>query len=241
MTRVKTLIIAAFCAAVSAVSISGASANATTLNCVDGSKRSNLSVTWNTAGNVTVGTVGNKPLCADTTLYFSSYTMPDNYNGGVFANNPTASPQTVFDSTSTILKKGQTAPVQLTIDLPEACKNIQVDVYYAPEITNVGPAGHGTQYITGKIIKKTVDTCEPTTPEVPEEPEVPVPEAQEPETPAPEVKVTPPAVPAAPAELPKTGPETALLGGVGITSLGYAGYTAFRSRRDLIAKMLNNR
>jgi len=204
MSKFTLVLAGAFCAVLSAVAINTQSVFATNnTSCVDGSKRSNLSVTWNSTSKVSVHTVNNKPLCADTTLYFSSYTMPDNYNGGPFTNNPTATPQSIFSSKSVALKKGTTGTAQLSIQLPAACKNIQVDLYYAPEIKTVGPAGHGSQYITGKIIKKTVNECTPTTPPTPEEPKVPTPEAQTPPTPAPEVKV---AAPAPKVEaLPETG------------------------------------
>lgn len=60
--------------------------------------------------------------------------MPDNYNGKPFNSNPTATPQTIFDNAPASLEKDSTKPVKLAIKLPEACKNIQVDVYYAPKI-----------------------------------------------------------------------------------------------------------
>lgn len=171
-------------------------------SCVDGTVRSNLAVTWKNIGSVTVGTVSNKPLCNDTTIYFSSYTAPDNYNGMGFSNNPTASPQSIFNSTSVVLKKGATTPVAMKVTLPEACKNMQVDVYYGPEITTVTEKGHGGQYISGKILVKTQNECTPVTPETPTPvtPVTPV-EAQTPPTPAPEVTV----IPAAAVELPRTG------------------------------------
>jgi hypothetical protein len=173
------------------------SATSNQTSCVDGNVRSNLAVTWKTNGSVTVGTISNKPLCSDTTIFFSSYTMPDNYNGKPFSKNPTAIPQAVFDSTSVVLKKGATTPLAMEIDLPEACKNIQVDVYHGPKITTVTEQGHAGQYISGKILVKTEKVCIPVTPETP----TPVVEAQTPPTPAAEVTVTPPVA----MELPRTG------------------------------------
>ena len=180
---------------IAAVSPAGATAGSST--CVDGKNRSNLVVTWISNSEVTVGTVNNNPLCNDLDLHFSSYTMPDNYNGKPFNNNPTATPQTIFDNAPASLEKGSTKPVKLAIKLPEACKNIQVDVYYAPKIETVSKAGHGAQYISGKIISKTNESC---TPDVPVTPVVPTPEAQIPETPTPVV-----IIPSTPLELPKTG------------------------------------
>jgi len=192
--------------------------------CVDGSKRSNLVVTWKTNGSVTVGTTSNKPLCNDVTLFFSSYTMPDNYNGQPFTHNPTASPQTIFDNASAVMKKGEAKTVAMNINLPESCKNTQVDVYYPPKIETVGSNGHGEQYISGKIINKTQGECTPVTPEVP------TPEAQTPETPAPEVIVP---VTEMPAEMPKTGSElagTAVIGTV-LSAATYAGLLVRNKRR----------
>jgi len=198
-TFIKNVLFAgAFALTLSTIAVAttaGATANAST--CVDGKNSGNLVVTWISNSEVTVGTVKNKPLCNDLDLHFSSYTMPDNYNGKPFNNNPTATPQTIFDNAPASLEKGSTKPVKLAIKLPEACKNIQVDVYYAPIIETVSQAGHGSQYISGKIISKTNDAC---TPDVPVTPVVPTPEAQTPETPKPVV-----IIPSTPLELPKTG------------------------------------
>ena len=167
--------------------------------CVDGNVTSNLAITWKSNSSVTVGTVNNKPLCKDTTVFFSSYTMPDNYNGKPFRGNATAVPQAVFSSTSVVLKKGATAPVAMKVSLPKACKNSQVDVYYGPKVSTVNAEGH-TKYISGKILVKTEKECTPTTPVTPVTPAPPA-EAETPVTPPAVVTVTPPAV----TELPKTG------------------------------------
>ena len=193
---------------------------ATAQNCVDGNKRSNFAVTWNSTDSVTVKTVGDKLLCEDTTLWFSSYTLPDNYNGKGFSNNPTASPQTIFDSTSKVLAKGTNGATTFKVNIPEACKGMQIDLYYGPEITYVTAAGHGNQYITGKILSKTQETCTPVTPEEPPVvPEVPTPEAETPPTEPPVVVVTPQVT-----ELPKTGAglNTVVAATVIATAAGYA-------------------
>lgn len=200
-TLVKSLFIAGAVIA-STIAIAPTASATSNTSCVDGTKRSNLTVTWKSNSEVTVGTVNNKPLCKDVALHFSSYTMPDNYNGKPFNDNPTATPQAIFDNIPITLKKDATAPVKAAIKLPEACKNIQVDVYYAPKIEVVSKEGHGAQYISGKIISKTAEAC---TPDVPATPEVPTPEAQDPETPAPVV-----VIPSTPAELPKTGNDSSI-------------------------------
>lgn len=169
--------------------------------CVDASVASNLTVTWKSNGSVTVGTK-DKPVCKDTTLFFSSYTMPDNYDGGGFNNNSTATPQQQFDNTSVVLKKGTSADVNLTVKLPDACKNMQIDLYYPPQITTVGPQGHGSQYITGKMLVKTADTCTP--PPVAEQ-NPPTPPAPAPETPAVPASTPAPAAPVVSTVLPQTG------------------------------------
>lgn len=210
MNLIKTSIISAI-AITGVLTITTPSAGATDRSsCIDGTIRSNLKVTWVSSKSVLVGTVGDKPLCEDLPIYFSSYTMPDNYNGKPFQNNPTASPQAIFDNTTVILKKDEIKSSAMTITLPEACKNTQVDVYYGPKIETVTAKGHGSQYISGKILNKTQETCKSTVPVTPAAPETPAPEAQTPETPAPVV-----IIPTAPAELPKTGGAV-----LGMTMLG---------------------
>jgi hypothetical protein len=200
MNLITTSIFSAV-AVIGALTVAAPSASATDqTSCIDGSVRSNLKVTWISSKSVTVGTVANKPLCEDVPVFFSSYTMPDSYNSKPFKNNPTASPQTIFDNKTIVLKKGAVAPSAISIKLPEACKHVQVDVYHGPKIDIVDAKGHGMQYISGKILPKTQDTCAPVTPEASVTPVVPVPEAQTPETPAPQV-----VVPVTPTELPRTG------------------------------------
>lgn len=193
--------------------------------CVDASVAGNLTVTWKSNGSVIVGTK-NKPVCKDTTLFFSSYTMPDSYDGGGF--NSTATPQQQFDSTSVVLKKGTSADVNLTVKLPDACKNMQIDLYYPPEITTVGPQGHGSQYITGKMLVKTADTCTP--PPVVEQP-TPTPSA--PETPVVPTSTPAPAAPVVPTELPQTGSSLAstLTNGAILSVVTYLAAYAIVKRR----------
>lgn len=145
------------------------------VECIDGRIQQNLLTTI--AGNkATVKTVGGKPLCEDVTVYFSSYTMPAGYDGKGFFGNPTAYPQDLFGaSDSAVLKAGTDGAVLLTVGLPDSCENIQVDVYYGPEITLVGSNGHGTQNILSDVYLKDDSGCdeqpgqgggEPTTPPV---------------------------------------------------------------------------
>lgn len=120
-------------------------------DCVDGHNQQNLVVTWVAEDTVAVSTKDSKPVCEDEEIYFSSYIMPENYDGNGFENNSTAYPQAIYSSTSATLRKNTVASEVMRINLPDECENVQVDVYYAPEITNVGPDGHGTQNIESRI------------------------------------------------------------------------------------------
>lgn len=124
------------------------------VQCIDGAIQQNLVVQWIAKNMVSINTVDDRPLCEDVQVYFSSYIMPDNYNGESFEGNVTAYPQPLFDSATATLKKESNGEAYLQITLPDECKNIQVDVYYAPEITVVGPGGHGTQNIVSDIYLK---------------------------------------------------------------------------------------
>jgi hypothetical protein len=130
----------------------------TSATCIDGTQLQNLVVTDPTPDTATISTLNNEPLCADVTVYLSSYIMPTTYNGLGFYNNLTAIPQTLYNSVSVTLKQGTSGGNTLTVAMPNSCNNIQTDVYYAPEITSVGITGHGNQYITGTIYPST-GTC----------------------------------------------------------------------------------
>lgn len=134
-------------------------------SCVDGSQghfSNAFSYEWINNHQIKV-TKKSVTLCAAVTLYFSSYSMPNSWDGGGF--NASAAPQTkygnsdshTFDTTSA---QGEVAT--LTVTLPGPCVNTQVDLYYAPEINTVNyPQGHGAQYITHKFIKRQACTIAP--------------------------------------------------------------------------------
>jgi hypothetical protein len=131
--------------------------------CIDGSVQQNLDITWVSPNQVTVQTVNDQPLCNSVSIDFSSYVMPASYNGQGFylvydptnpANdvpNPTAFPQTIFDNQGATLEAGTDGLTTLTVNLPCACNNTQVDVYYGPEQTTIGPDGNGTANIASQI------------------------------------------------------------------------------------------
>ncbi|MDB5166206.1 MAG: hypothetical protein JWM37_278 [Candidatus Saccharibacteria bacterium] len=130
--------------------------------CVDGSVYGNLMVSFTAKDQAVVNTKNNLPLCEDVVLNFSSYIMPDNYDGNGFENNSTATPQDLFYNSQTTLAAGSVGPFTLTTQLPDNCKNIQVDVYYGPEVKNpIGPQGHAGVGLLGDIYPST-GACQPT-------------------------------------------------------------------------------
>ena len=123
---------------------------------VDGTDKENLQVSFPAYGTATVATTYHAPICRNTTVFFSSYVIPANYDGQGFelasgVTNPTVYPQPIFDSTLVTLPAGFKDTITLNIKMPATCNNVQVDVYYPPEITTVTIAGHGAQYISGLI------------------------------------------------------------------------------------------
>lgn len=208
--------------------IAAPTTSATSSACVNGNARASWNVKWS-ADHSSITVTPKKALCADTPVNFSSYVMPDNYNGKPFKNNPTATPQTIFGHTSAVAKKGSTQAISMGIKLPSECKNMQIDAYWGPKVSVVTPKGHGT-IISAIIIKKQSDNCEkpvtPVTPVTPVEPETPVtPEAPStPETPATPVQPMPEV-------LPSTGPAGVAMQLVGVTTLAGATTAYIRSRR----------
>lgn len=193
--------------------------------CIDGKNRTNFTAQWDGYGKVTVTTKDGKAICEDATVYFSAFVMPDTWDGKGF--NDTAVPQTLHKSVSATIKAKKTnSSTKLELTLPEDCKNVQVDVYLAPEQTEVTKDNQiGGRLIAAKH-KKAVGECQ-TTPPVVEEPETPV---EEPEVLG-ETTVTPEVTPEeAPATLPETGIAPVGLIAAAITAAGaYA--AVYRSRK----------
>lgn len=227
--------------------------------CIDGNIQQNLVVTWLSKNSVSVITRDGMPLCDDVTVFLSSYTMPDNYDGNGFEGNPTAYPQTVTSSIDAVLEKGTDGRAVLIVAKPDKCKNTQIDFYYGPEITTVGPDGHGTQNIEAKVyMKSDSKKCQPgnggETPQPPVQPEPPVTPNPEPETPVtPPVHETPkpeadhatpqPAgmgsasSPELPAELPQTGGVDTLATVLYTIVIGLATYAlAYGAQRRLLER-----
>jgi len=130
--------------------------------CVDGSIRANLAYDWSTDNDyVTVRTATGAPLCDDINLYLTNYILPSDYDdSGIF--NDSSIPQQLFDSVHVVMHKGTNLADKMTIKVPDACTDYQLDLYYAPEITEVTGAGHGAQLIYGRIYPNTATDCTPT-------------------------------------------------------------------------------
>lgn len=126
--------------------------------CVDGYTRANLHLDWSPSGKVIITTVNGAPLCADVTVFLSTYTLPKSYDGsGIFDDS--SLPQQKFSSTSALLLKGTTGGVTLATAVPDSCTDYQLDAYYDPEVSSVSYSGHGSQLIYGKIYVHTATDC----------------------------------------------------------------------------------
>lgn len=146
------------------IAVSPQSCAAPIAGCVDGYVRGNIELTWSQAGVVTISTVNNAPLCADVTTDLSSYSLPATYDGsGVFDDS--AVPQQLFANTEAVLKQGTAGHQTMRVNVPNACTDYQLDIYYAPEVTTVSYGGQGAQLLYGKIYPHTASNCLiPTTP-----------------------------------------------------------------------------
>jgi hypothetical protein len=213
--------------------------------CTDAKDQSNLIYEWDLTtvpGYAVIGvqTKDGNPVCEDTQIFFTSYSLPPFYNGqspdyqnGMF-NNPTAYPQLRVNSDVFTLEKGTHFGAILAVMLPHECIATQLDLYYGPEIETVGVHGHGTQNIVSKLIPS-VGSCptdeEPETPVTPEVPTTPT-TPTTPVTPTQPVggnggqmPVEAPVAPQMPAELPQTGVSSN--SGINILATLFAGIVTY--------------
>lgn len=140
---------------------------------------------WDNGNTFTI-TVTTAPT-EDITLYASSYHLTsDLYKGGCFSYNPATgtSPQTYDNNTQTItIPAGFTGTKTVTVVLPDACYNEQVDLYFGnaqgqPLNGTVTSRGHDAYgYIAGNIMLTSLNqACAggkgggPTTPTTPTTP-----------------------------------------------------------------------
>jgi LPXTG-motif cell wall-anchored protein len=115
-------------------------------------------------------------LCEDATIFFSSYTMPDDWNGSGF--NSTAVPQDWFDTGDTLVfEAGESGQTQTsTVKVPDVCRNAQIDLYWPKVDGNgdpvdewggfggpgfeLGSNGHGSYYIDHRFQNRDSSDCE---------------------------------------------------------------------------------
>ena len=154
--------------------------------CVDGTDRSNLGHHVDAeSGRAVVWAEGR--LCEPVDVILSIYKVPDSWNGNGFPADGTAVPQTLIASAKgTVGKHGR---LELEVPVPD-CGNVQIDLYYPPEITAVTAAGHGDQFIEGYIWSiggpnGHPKECEPTPTPTPTDTETPTPTPTDTETPTP--------------------------------------------------------
>ncbi|HEY6737016.1 MAG TPA: PKD domain-containing protein [Candidatus Saccharimonadia bacterium] len=126
---------------------------APTSGCLDPGKPSSY-VTSFTRGTGTVSTKNNLPLCQAGSLELESFSMPDTWDGQGF--NASALPQARFDSMGITLPAG--APnlhETLTVKVPEACQNTQIDFYFPPVYSKLtGLHDDDARYINGMIFAR---------------------------------------------------------------------------------------
>ncbi|QQS20004.1 hypothetical protein IPL85_00890 [Candidatus Saccharibacteria bacterium] len=92
-----------------------------------------------------------------TKLYFSSYTMPDTWSQDTKVFDETAVPQDIYGVSDSVIFNKEGDCKVLKVQLPDPCKNVQVDVYYGPEIKHLDKTvqyGHKDQYVDHQFIKK---------------------------------------------------------------------------------------
>jgi len=189
----KITLLATFAAIViTGALVASPTTNATnTATCIDASKTKNLVYKWTGYEKVEISTKDGKAPCSDTNMYFSAFVMPDTWDKNGF--NETAIPQKLHRSVTVKLEAGKAnQKVTAKAQMPAACKNVQIDLYFAPEQKVITK----TEQIGGRLItakhKAGTGECVVVTP--------PKPVAV---TPVVETPVE--AVTELPAELPQTG------------------------------------
>lgn len=129
-------------------------------------KTDGLKVVWDGAGTFEI--TPTHPLQQDVTLYLSDYILTNpNYDGGCFSHDASHGtfPQTMYKSQTVTIPAGTCKTITVTIPLPDACNNVQVDLYRGPELTTVGQAGHDNNgFISGGIVKTDATPACPTPP-----------------------------------------------------------------------------
>ena len=189
--KIVLLVALAVIATAGALIASPTTSAADSASCIDASKTKNLVYKWTGYDKIEISTKDGKAPCSDSKMYFSAFVMPDTWNKNGF--NETAIPQTLHRSVNVKLEAGKAnQKVTAKAQMPAECKNVQIDLYFAPEQKVITK----TEQIGGRLItakhKAGTGECTVVTPQKP------VVETPVVETPA-EVVTT------LPAELPQTG------------------------------------
>lgn len=162
-TIIKRLIAIGLPLLVSAVALAYFSPSATTqaASCVKGDKYTDFTGYVTGKDTLTVETKGGKKLCNDVKVNFASFVIHNDYNGKGFANNPTALPQTQYYLKTVTVKKGTTGKTTVTVSVPDACTNYQIDAYIGKVQTKITTSEGlvGTNAIAAKLFQKTKTDC----------------------------------------------------------------------------------
>ena len=155
-------VIAGFAIVVAAVAaINGINKPVLATSCTNGTSYKNFVGSYDGNNILTVQTAGNKPLCKDANVNFTSYKILNNYNGNGWNNNPTALPQTSIWNKTVTLKKGTTGKTSVQLQAPDACTPYQIDAYIGPVQTEIKTKEGliGTNAIVYKLFKATKTDC----------------------------------------------------------------------------------
>ncbi len=157
-------LVAGFIVAVAAVAVvNGVSSPALATDCTNGTKYSDFSGSYDGNNTLTVWTKGNKKLCKDVNVNFTSYKILNNYDGKGWSNNPTALPQTKFFNKTVTLKKGTDGKTSVQLQVPDACTPYQIDAYIGPVQNEIKTKEGliGTNAIVYQLFKATKTDCNP--------------------------------------------------------------------------------
>ncbi len=139
----------------------GTATPAQATSCVDGKQYTDFKGSYSGRDTMTVETKNGGKLCNDVKVNFASFVAPANYNGKGFSKNPTAIPQSQFYNKTVTLKKGTTGKTTVTVQVPDACTNYQIDAYLGAVQTKITTSEGfiGTNAIVGKLFQKLKDDC----------------------------------------------------------------------------------
>lgn len=187
---------------------------ASAATCVDITKMENLNISFpdktGTPNKVHIETKQDLPVCKDTTVWFSSYILPQNYDnsGGFGYDYPTSYPQKAASHTRIDVKAGAKLNSDYTVPAVDLCKSAaQYDIYQrSQQIDDIKTAKGIFEYsdvtwAKGNVVIRDLSNRCNETPVTPETPSTPTPQP--------------------PVELPKTGVETPLAIAVLLGTLAY--------------------